>query len=453
MPKEIDLANSWADVGVVGAGLAGSEAAWQIAQRGFGVDLYEMRPGRSTEAHHTGEAAELVCSNSFKSLNQENAHGLLKAEMELQGSVILEAARAAALPAGQALAVDREQFSRRVTQRLEEHPAIRWRREEVSDLSLLLTRHRRVVVASGPLTSPALSQALQRMVGQGFLYFYDAIAPVVMADSINRQVAYPAARWDKGGADYLNCPLNKEQYHAFVEALLSAETVPLQTFEDLRHFEGCLPIEELARRGPMTLAHGPLKPAGLTNPATGRWPFAVAQLRQENSQATLWGLVGFQTKMTWPEQQRVLRLIPGLEQAEFARLGSMHRNTFLQSPGLLTQEMALKTEPRLHFAGQITGVEGYMESAAMGLAVGRRVAQALRECPWPPPPAPDTMIGALWRYVTQTAGEGFQPMNANFGLMDPPPPDIAKTGKKAWWAQRALGAMALSLEQERLGGG
>jgi len=427
-------------VAVIGAGLAGSEAAWQLARRAIAVDLFEMRPRRMTEAHGTGLCAELVCSNSFKSMAQANAHGLLKAEMALQRSLVIACARASAVPAGQALAVDRDVFATAVTGRLAAHPLIRLRREEAESLDALLAGYPAVIVATGPLTSQALSADLSRRFGAGHLAFYDAIAPIVMADSIDTSVAFRAARYGKGDADYLNCPLDEAGYYAFVAEVARAEKVPLHAFESLRPFEGCLPIEVMAERGPLTLAFGPMKPVGLTDPRTGRRPFAVVQLRQENRQATLYSLVGFQTKMTWPEQRRIFRTIPGLERAEFARLGSLHRNTFIESPRLLDPELAWRGERRLFFAGQITGVEGYMESAATGLYVGKRVAYRLmgRDVPRP---SPRTMTGALLRYVTEAPLAEFQPMNANFGLLDPAPEDAPKARKKAILAERALAEM------------
>ena len=427
-------------VAIIGAGFAGSEAAWQLARRGLPVRLFEMRPVRMTEAHQSGDCAELVCSNSFKSVRVENAHGLLKAELAVQGSLILALAEQAAVPAGQALAVDRVRFAQAVTQRLEAHPLIELRREEVQALPALLEAHKYVIMASGPLTAPALAASLTPYVGDETLYFHDAIAPVVVGDSIDRSVAFAAARWDKGPPDYLNCPLDEATYHAFIQAVREADQVAFHPFESLRPFEGCLPIEVMAQRGPLTLAFGPMKPVGLTDPRTGRWPFAVVQLRREDDQGRLYGLVGFQTKMTWPEQRRIFRMIPGLTHAEFARLGSLHRNTFLNAPRLLDADLALRSEPRLVFAGQITGVEGYMESTAMGLYAAKRVAAALTGQK-PERPSPATMTGGLLRYLRETAPETFQPMNASFGLLDPPPTSVDKQARKAFYAQRALAEM------------
>ncbi len=508
-----------ADVAIVGAGFAGSEAAWQLARRGVRVALYEMRPHRTTAAHRTDRCAELVCSNSFKSLNLENAHGLLKAELGVQGSLILAGARQHAVPAGQALAVDRDAFAAWITERLTAQPGIRLIREEVTAIAPLLARHRHVIVASGPLTATALAEDLRTRLGTGYLYFHDAIAPVIHADSLDTSIAFRASRYGRSSSDsrqahdgsavvsrqaldgstgvsrqaldsslgvsrqaldagdegdYWNCPLTREQYLAFVEAVRTAEKVPFHSFEDLRPFEGCLPIEVMVERGPMTLAFGPMKPVGLQDPRSaagasrqargapgasrqalggGGRPFAVVQLRQENRAGTLLGLVGFQTKMTWPEQRRVFRMIPGLERAEFERLGSLHRNTFLNAPALLDADLALKGEPRLSFAGQITGVEGYMESTAIGLYVAKRVAGRLAESPtrrasggsvreWPRP-SPRTMTGALVRYLIETPARTFAPMNSAFGLLDPSPEGdkLGKKERKAWLSRRALEEM------------
>jgi len=434
--------DSEAQVAVVGAGLAGSEAAWQLARRGLRVDLYEMRPQRPTEAHRTSWCAELVCSNSFKSLALANAHGLLKRELEIQGSLILEIATAHAVPAGQALAVDRDAFAHAVTARLESHPEIRLVRAEVTAVAPLLARHRHVVVATGPLTAAALAEDLRARMGTGYLYFHDAIAPVIHAETLDTAIAFKASRYGKGDADYWNCPFTKDQYLAFVEAVRTADKTPFHDFEDLRPFEGCLPIEVMAERGPLTLAFGPMKPVGLADPRTGKRPFAVVQLRQENRAGTLLGLVGFQTKMTWPEQRRVFRTIPGLERAEFERLGSLHRNTFLCAPALLDADLALKTEPRLSFAGQLTGVEGYMESTAMGLYAAKRVAARLAGHTLPYPSA-RTMTGALVRYLLETPPASFQPMNSAFGLLDglPGGESLGRAERKAALSQRAVAEM------------
>ncbi|HIL88581.1 MAG TPA: methylenetetrahydrofolate--tRNA-(uracil(54)-C(5))-methyltransferase (FADH(2)-oxidizing) TrmFO, partial [Deltaproteobacteria bacterium] len=388
--------------------------------------------------------AELVCSNSFKSRSVENAHGLLKAEMALQGSLILEVAERHAVPAGQALAIDRVPFSEEITSRLEQHPDITLVREEASDLRKLLSQHPAVLVATGPLTSESLAESLGEFCGSDYLSFYDAIAPVVLAESIDPVVTFRATRYDKGEADYLNCPMHREQYEAFIEAIREADTVPMHEFEDVRPFEGCLPIEVMVERGPDTLRFGPMKPVGLRHPASGESYHAVVQLRQENAIGTLYNLVGFQTKMTWTAQQQVFRMIPGLEGAEFVRLGSIHRNTFLNSPRLLTPRLNFQCEPRLFCAGQLTGVEGYMESTAMGIHAARQIAALLegREASIPPP---TTMFGGLLRYLTETDPKNFQPMNANFGLLDPPSLKLPKAQRKAWCAERALAVTRESL--------
>ena len=432
------------NVAIVGAGLAGSEAAWQLALAGHPVTLFEMRPQRMTPAHKTDGCAELVCSNSFKSRSVENAHGLLKAEMALQGSLILEVAERHAVPAGQALAIDRVPFSEEITSRLEQHPDITLVREEASDLRKLLSQHPAVLVATGPLTSESLAESLGEFCGSDYLSFYDAIAPVVLAESIDPVVTFRATRYDKGEADYLNCPMHREQYEAFIEAIREADTVPMHEFEDVRPFEGCLPIEVMVERGPDTLRFGPMKPVGLRHPASGESYHAVVQLRQENAIGTLYNLVGFQTKMTWTAQQQVFRMIPGLEGAEFVRLGSIHRNTFLNSPRLLTPRLNFQCEPRLFCAGQLTGVEGYMESTAMGIHAARQIAALLegREASIPPP---TTMFGGLLRYLTETDPKNFQPMNANFGLLDPPSLKLPKAQRKAWYAERALAVTRESL--------
>ena len=424
-------------VAIVGAGLAGSEAAWQLADCGHAVQLFEMRPVRMTQAHKTGDCAELVCSNSFKSRAVENAHGLLKAEMALHKSMIIKNGEIFSVPAGQALAIDREAFAEAVTLQLKAHPLISFCNEEVTDVAKLIDTHSHVIFATGPLTSDALANSLQEILGTEYLSFYDAIAPVVTAESVDMSIAFRASRYGKGDADYLNCPMQHKQYQHFIEAVQQAEKVKLHQFEDTRPFEGCLPIEVMVERGPETLRFGPMKPVGLDHPETGENYHAVVQLRQENSVGTLYNLVGFQTKMTWTSQKEVLALIPGLENAEFVRLGSVHRNTFLNGPTLLNPQLSLKTHPNVFFAGQITGVEGYMESTAMGILAARQISAEL-ENRVESPPSPDTMMGALLRYITEAEPSTFQPMNANFGLLNPPDRKMRKSERKMWYAERAL---------------
>ena len=424
-------------VAIVGAGLAGSEAAWQLAERGHAVRLFEMRPVRMTAAHKTGECAELVCSNSFKSRAVENAHGLLKAEMALHKSLILKTGERFSVPAGQALAIDREAFAESVSVQLKAHPKISFCNEEVTDVAELIGFHTHVIFATGPLTSDALAVSLQNILGTQYLSFYDAIAPVVTAESIDMNLAFRASRYGKGESDYINCPMHFEQYEAFVDAVQNAEKVELHQFEDTRPFEGCLPIEVMVERGRETLRFGPLKPVGLEQPETGERFHAVVQLRQENAVGSLFNLVGFQTKMTWTAQKEVFAMIPGLENADFVRLGSVHRNTFINGPALLNPQLSLKSHPNVFFAGQITGVEGYMESTAMGILAARQIAASLegREVS---PPSPETMMGALIRYITESNPSTFQPMNANFGLLDPPEKKMRKADRKTWYAERAL---------------
>jgi methylenetetrahydrofolate--tRNA-(uracil-5-)-methyltransferase len=418
-------------VHVVGGGLAGSEAAWQLAQAGVPVMLHEMRPQQQTEAHKTGAFAELVCSNSFRSDDWEtNAVGLLHEEMRRASSLIMAAADVAKLPAGGALAVDRDGFAAHVTQALETHTLIAISREEVGGLPP--PQWDSVIVATGPLTSPALAQSIKSLTGEAELAFFDAIAPIVHVESINMDICWRQSRYDKvgpggGGADYINCPLDRAQYADFYAALLGAEKTAFKEFEATPYFEGCLPIEVMAERGPDTLRYGPMKPVGLSNPhKPGTKPYAVVQLRQDNALGSLWNMVGFQTKLKHGEQVRVFRLIPGLEGAEFARLGGLHRNTFLNSPKLLDSALRLKADARLRFAGQITGVEGYVESAAIGLLAGR-FAAAERHGHVHLAPPPTTALGALLNHITgghlsadeETGSQSFQPMNVNFGLFPP----------------------------------
>jgi methylenetetrahydrofolate--tRNA-(uracil-5-)-methyltransferase len=420
------MASSIKTVHIVGGGLAGSEAAWQLASAGVPVVLHEMRPVRGTEAHQTDGLAELVCSNSFRSDDAaNNAVGLLHEEMRRAGSLIMRAADAHKLPAGGALAVDRHGFSAAVQDALLAHPLVELRREEIAGLPP--ADWDSVIVATGPLTSPALAEAIGRLTGENALAFFDAIAPIVHADSIDRSIAWKQSRYDKGGpagdgADYLNCPLDKEQYEAFVAGLLAGEKTEFKAWETATpYFDGCLPIEVMAARGPDTLRWGPMKPVGLRDPRTGRRPWAVVQLRQDNALGTLWNIVGFQTKLKHGEQTRLFRTIPGLQHAEFARLGGLHRNTFLNSPRLLDATLRLRAMPRLRFAGQITGCEGYVESAAVGLMTGRfAAAERLGHTPVVPPAT--TAMGALLGHITGGADAStFQPMNVNFGLFPPLP--------------------------------
>jgi methylenetetrahydrofolate--tRNA-(uracil-5-)-methyltransferase len=437
---------SSAPVHVIGGGLAGGEATWQIARAGVPVVLHEMRPLRSTEAHITAQLAELVCSNSFRSDDAaNNAVGLLHEEMRRCGSLILRAADAHRLPAGGALAVDRVGFAAAVEQALAASPLVEIRRAEVA--ALPPADWDSVIVATGPLTSPALAAAIRALTGETSLAFFDAIAPIVYAESIDMSRAWRASRYGKGdGADYINCALDKPQYLAFVAALCAGDTAPFHDWEkDTPYFEGCLPIEVMAARGPDTLRWGPMKPIGLTDPATGRGAYAVVQLRQDNALGTLYNIVGFQTKLKHAEQKRIIRMIPALEHAEFARLGGLHRNTFLNSPRLLDGALRLKAMPRLRFAGQITGVEGYVESAAIGLLAGRFAAAERRDEALIPPPA-ETALGALLAHITRGADAGsFQPMNVNFGLFPPlPAADDARAKRgerKPLLTRRALAAL------------
>lgn len=399
---------------IIGGGLAGCEAAWQVVRQGVHVTLYEMKPLHFSPAHQLPGLGELVCSNSLRGAGMNNAVGLLKEELRRSHSLFMQAADACAVPAGGALAVDRDAFSAYLTEKIEAHPAIELIRSEMTEIPAEGT----VIIASGPLTSAPLSAAIAQRTGAEHLYFYDAIAPIVEADSIDFTKAYRASRYGKGGDDYVNCPLSREEYFAFVEALKSGEKVPTRDFEKAIHFEGCLPVETLAERGDLTLAFGPMKPVGLPDPRTGYEPFAVVQLRQDDRHATLFNLVGFQTKLTWPEQRRIFAMLPGLENARFVRLGSMHRNTFLNAPACLTRTLQLKNEPRLYFAGQITGVEGYVESAGCGFLAGLFAARALRGQAAPLPPA-TTALGALLFHLAETESKDFQPMNVNYGLFPP----------------------------------
>jgi methylenetetrahydrofolate--tRNA-(uracil-5-)-methyltransferase len=400
-------------VTVVGGGLAGCEAAWALAERGHSVELVEMRPVVSTPAHQTDRLAELVCSNSFKSTDTSNAHGLLKAELTRLGSLLLGCAEEARVPAGSALAVDRDIFSLRVTERIAAHPGITVSRCEVTALPSP------GIVATGPLTSTALSEAIARGLGQAGLAFYDAIAPIVSHESLDHDRLYALSRYGKGeGDDYLNSPLSREEYDAFLRALAQADQFTAHEFDQAPYFEGCLPVEEMARRGIETLRFGPMKPVGLPDPRTGREPWAVMQLRREDRAGQMWNLVGFQTRLRIPEQQRVFRTLPGMAQAEFLRFGSIHRNSYINSPGSLGAALTLKGDQNLFFAGQLTGVEGYTESLGTGLLAGINLARRLSGKSVAIPP-PTTMLGGLYRYLREADPAHFQPMNANFGLLEP----------------------------------
>jgi methylenetetrahydrofolate--tRNA-(uracil-5-)-methyltransferase len=440
---------------VVGGGLAGSEAAWQLAERGHEVVLHEMRPVRGTAAHRTDRLGELVCSNTFKSTETSNAHGLLKAEMRAMGSLILTCADEARVPGGSALTVDREIFSAAVDARIQAHPSITVSREEVTALPAA------GIIATGPLTSDALASAIRARLGVESLAFYDAIAPVVSVESIDHTIAFRASRWGKETMDgageegaYLNCAFTKEEYEAFIDALTTADQFTAHEFDSVPYFEGCMPVEEMARRGRESLRFGPMKPIGLQDPRSGSRPWAVAQLRMEDRGGRMWNLVGFQTRLRIPEQARVFRLIPGLAEAEFLRYGSIHRNSYVNAPAALSWHLALRDAPTTLFAGQITGVEGYTESSATGLLAGINLDRLLRgDDPIVPPPT--TMLGALYRYLREADPKHFQPMNANFGLLDEldgvaPKVLKDKTRKRELFAERALAALATWSESHGL---
>lgn len=403
-------------VHVIGAGLAGSEAVWQLVSRGVPVILHEMRPGKSDPAHHTGYYSELVCSNSLRANNIENAVGLLKEEMRRLDSLIMRQADAHQVPAGGALAVDRTEFAKAVTATIRNHPLVTVVEEEITSLDFPPEDY--VIVATGPLTSPALAEAIQKVVARDYFHFFDAAAPIVTLESVDLDVAYKASRYGKGEAAYYNCPFTREQYIRFWQELCEAEVAPVKDFEHGMVFEGCMPIEEMARRGEDTMRFGPLKPVGLPDPATGKDPYAVVQLRQDNGAGSLYNIVGFQTHLRWPEQKRVFRMIPGLENAEFVRYGVMHKNSYLNSPLLLNDDYSLRANSHIYFAGQMTGVEGYVESAASGLAAGIYLYRALQKkakLVFPP----ETAIGALSHYISNPEVKHFQPMNINFGLISP----------------------------------
>jgi methylenetetrahydrofolate--tRNA-(uracil-5-)-methyltransferase len=420
-------------VNVIGAGLAGSEAAWQIAKRGIKVHLYEMRPVKQTPAHHTDKFAELVCSNSLRANTLTNAVGVLKEEMRRLDSVIIRSADECAVPAGGALAVDRHEFAARVTEAVKNHPNVTVFNEEITDIPEGPT-----VIATGPLTSKALSEKLRALTGEDYLYFYDAAAPIIEKESINMDKVYLKSRYDKGEAAYLNCPMTEEEFDRFYEALISAETVPLKEFEKEIYFEGCMPIEVMGRRGKKTMLFGPMKPVGLEDPKTGKRPFAVVQLRQDDAAGTLYNIVGFQTHLKWGAQKEVIRLIPGLENAEIVRYGVMHRNTFINSPRLLKPTYQYREREDLFFAGQMTGVEGYVESAASGLVAGMNAARLVlgKELVVLPQ---ETAIGSMAHYITHTNADNFQPMNANFGIFKELDVRIKnKQERYAQYAERAL---------------
>lgn len=426
-------------VTIIGAGLAGSEAAWQVVARGIKVKLYEMRPTVFTPAHQTASFAELVCSNSLRADSLSNAVGVLKEEMRELNSLIMTCAEKHRLPAGGALAVDREAFAQEVTVRICEHPLVEVVRQEIKKIP----EDGIIIISSGPLTSEALAEELLKLTGEEFLYFYDAAAPLIEADSIDYDKVFWASRYDKGEADYLNCPMNRSEYNIFYQALVEAKRHLPHAFEKEAYFEGCMPVEVMAKRGPQTLLFGPLKPVGLTNPRDNTRPYAVVQLRRDNAATSLFNMVGFQTNLKWGEQERVFRLIPGLEQARFARYGVMHRNTYINSPRLLFETAQLRKDPRLFVAGQLSGVEGYVESAASGLLAGinaARLAQGQNLLNAPR----DTALGSLMHYITHAESTGFQPMNITFGLMPGWPGEIKdKAKKKMLIAQRALDAIKL----------
>jgi methylenetetrahydrofolate--tRNA-(uracil-5-)-methyltransferase len=432
-------------VRVIGAGLAGAEAAHQLALRGVAVELFEMRPVVKTDAHATAEFGELVCSNSLRSNLLSAPAGLLKEEMRRLGSLVIRLAEAHRVPAGSALAVDRAGFARALTQALQALPLIKITRREVTEIPSGLA-----IVATGPLTSPALSTRLTAMLGEEHLYFYDAISPIVTRETIDMTRAFRAARYQRGDDDYINLTMSKEQYYGFVGALRAAERVPTHSFERFVPFEGCMPIEEMADRGEETLAFGPMRPAGLVDPHTGKRPWAVVQLRQENREGTLYNLVGCQTKMTYPEQRRVFALIPGLENAEFVRLGSLHRNTFINAPAHLEPTLQWRRRAELFFAGQMTGVEGYIESAATGLLAGINAARLFAgEMPVVPPPT--TALGALLRYISDSERRKFQPMNVNFGLLPPLTEPLRGRAKKERMSLRALFDMEAWIRESGVG--
>lgn len=424
---------------IIGGGLAGSEAAWQAASRGANVTLHEMKPGRYSPAHHSPHLAELVCSNSLRSDDPHSAVGLLKEEMRRLDSLLMQAAAATSVPAGRALAVDRELFAAWITKQLEHHPRITIVHGEINELPPPTGAP--IILATGPLTTDSLAASLAQLTGEEHLAFYDAIAPIVHADSLDRTIVYQASRYDDGPGDYLNCPMSEAEYLAFTTALKAADKVALKEFEEQKYFEGCLPIEVMLDRGVDTLRFGPMKPVGLPDPRTGQEPYAVVQLRMENREGILYNMVGFQTKLTYPEQQRIFRLIPGMAQAEFARLGSIHRNTFVCAPKVLRPTLQMQKRPDLFLAGQLSGVEGYVESTAMGLMAGINAARLAtgQELSVPPP---ETALGALISHLTRTEAKHFQPSNVNFGLFPPITERVRKKERGEYRAHKALAALA-----------
>lgn len=430
-------------VNIIGAGLAGVEACHQLVKRGYKVRLYEMRPKKMTPAHHSENFAELVCSNSLRADGTGNAVGVLKAEMEMMDSIIIKYARRHQVPAGGALAVDRDNFSKAITDYIVDHPLVEVIHEEVTEFP-----EGETIIASGPLTSDGLSDAIKDRLGEDYFYFFDAAAPIVTKESIDFDIAYYKSRYDKGDNEYINCPMNEKQFEAFYDALINAEVVKSKDFEE-KFFEGCMPFEEMARRGKQTLLFGPMKPVGLTCP-DGTRPHAVVQLRQDNVQASLYNIVGFQTHLTWPEQKRIIRMIPGLENASFVRYGVMHRNSFICSPKHLLNTYQLKKYPNVFMAGQITGVEGYVESAQSGMVAGINMARMLEgkeKIVFPN----ETVMGSLANYITNASKENFQPMKANFGILPEFPVRIKKKERKAAYATRALDIMRKFVDENKLG--
>lgn len=447
------MENNKQRVNIIGAGLAGSEAAWQLAQRGIAVRLFEMRPQKSTAAHTTEYFGELVCSNSLRAAGLGNAVGLLKEEMRMHNSLIMAAADKHRIPAGGALAVDRDGFGREITEAVCNHPNIEVIRKEVTDLSELLASGEILIVAAGPLASDGLSGAVAELIDEEYLHFHDAVAPIIDGGTIDFDIAFRGSRYDRGDnpdGDYINCPMDKEEYLRFYEALVTAATVPLKNFEKEKDFSGCMPIESMAKKGVDTIRFGPLKPVGIKNPhKDDREDYAVVQLRQDNAAGTMFNIVGFQTRLTWPEQKRVFRMIPGLANAEFLRLGVMHRNTFINSSKLTDKRLFLKKNPNVYFAGQITGVEGYIESAACGMAVGICAAKKLQGAEQPVWPL-TTALGGLLNYITTPNGS-FQPMNVTFGLIEPLGVKVRKKREKnEMIAKRAISDMAEFIEKNKI---